>query len=58
MKNQTLADLLVKLTIAKAKKEGRHPMQIIKELKELIENKRKMERFRNLQAVYNVICKN
>lgn len=58
MKKKTLADLLVQMTIDKAKKEGKHPMEIINELKELIANKRKMECHRVTQAISKLLCKN
>ncbi len=58
MERKTLADLLVQLTIDKAKKEGKHPIEIINELKELIAVKRKMERQRLIQAVSKVIYQN
>ena len=58
MGKKTLADLLVQLTIEKAKKEGKHPMKIINEVKELLANKRKMERQRVIQAVSKMLCKN
>lgn len=58
MEKKTLADLLVQLTIDKAKKEGKHPMEIINELKELITDKRKMEQQRVIQAVSKLLCKN
>jgi len=59
MEKKTLADLLVQMTIDKAKKEGKHPMEIINELKLLIADKRMMERQRVIQAVSNIfLCKN
>ncbi len=58
MEKKTLADLLVQMTIDKAKKEGKHPMEIINEVKELIADKRKMERQRVIQADSKVLCKN
>jgi len=44
-------DLLVKQTILKAKKEGKHPFAILEEVKRLIEQKRTMERQRIIQTV-------
>ena len=58
MGKKTLADLLVQLTIEKAKKEGKHPMEIINELKKLIGDKRKMERQRIILAVSRTVSMN
>jgi hypothetical protein len=58
MEKETLADLLVQMTIDKAKIEGKHPMEIINELKELIAAKRRMEHQRVIQAVSKIFCKN
>ncbi|MCE1168566.1 MAG: hypothetical protein LWX70_10755 [Sphingobacteriia bacterium] len=58
MGKKTLADLLVQLTIDKAKKEDKHPMEIMGELKALIADKRRMERQRVIQAVLEMLCMN
>jgi hypothetical protein len=58
MKREGLTSFLVKLTIEKAKQEGKHPMEIMEEVKQLIEQKRTMERQRIIQAVENVISAN
>ena len=53
MENESLVELLVRLTIEKAKKEGKQPQEILGEVKLLIEQKRTMERQRIIQAVTN-----
>ncbi len=40
MKHEELVDLLVRLTIEKAKKDNRHPREVLEEVKKLIENRR------------------
>lgn len=51
MGNESLVELLVRLTIEKAKKEGKQPQEILEEVKRLIEQKRTMEHQRIIQAV-------
>lgn len=51
MNSKFTAEQLVKLTIEKAQKEGKHPLEILEEVKRLIEQKRTMERQRIIQAV-------
>lgn len=58
MGKKTFADLLVQLTIDKAKKEGKHPMEIIDKLKVLIAEKRRMEQLRILQGVSKIFYNN
>ena len=51
MNNKFTSEQLFKLTIEKAIKEDKHPMEVIEEVKSLIEQKRLMERQRIIQAV-------
>ena len=44
MNNKFTSEQLFKLTIEKAIKEDKHPMEVIEEVKSLIEQKRLMER--------------
>lgn len=45
------ADQIFKLTIEKAIREDKHPMEVLEEVKKLIEQKRTMESQRIKQAV-------
>jgi len=58
MNKETLAELLVRLTIYKAKKEGKHPMEILEKVKRLIQQKRIMERNRIVQTVSTKVSDN
>jgi len=51
MNNKFSVEQLVKLTIDKAIREDKHPMEVLEEVKQLIEQKRTMERQRIIQTV-------
>jgi len=51
MNNKFTAAQLFRLTIEKAIREDKHPMEVLEELNRLIEQKRTMERQRIVQAV-------
>jgi len=51
MNNKFSVEQLVRLTIDKAIREDKHPMEVLEEVKQLIEQKRTMERQRIIQTV-------
>ncbi len=51
MNTKFTAEQLVKLTIDKAIKEDKHPMEVLAEVKKLIGKKRTMERQRIRQTI-------
>ena len=54
MNNKFTSEQLFRLTIEKAIKEDKHPMEVIEEVKRLIEQKRTMEHQRIVQAVAQI----
>jgi len=50
MNNKFTAEQLFRLTIDKAIREDKHPMEVLEEVKRLIEQKRTMERQRIIQS--------
>jgi len=58
MTREELVNLLVKLTIDKARKQDKHPFEILEEVKQLIKQRRSMERQRIAQTVSKEVSVN